>query len=127
MGDVPATENRSAGIVNSIERGAINIGMKAAKIAATAAAPFLGWPVISQLVDYVLNKIGDYFYVWIAEHSTFLIIDMQTEAEKKAYLQSVVDLQKAQTSGDQNAIDQAHKKLKEDLARLVRWDGSAHP
>lgn len=127
MGDVPATENRTAGIVNRVERGAVDLGFAALKAAAKVYLPFLNWPVVSQLFDYILGKASDFLYVWFAELSTFTIIDHQTQSEKRAYQQSLVDLKKAEAQGDQNAIDQAHKKLKEDLARLVRWDGSAHP
>ncbi len=127
MGDKPATENRAATIVNKVLEKAIDLGMRAAKGAAVAAAPWIGWPVISQLTDFFLAQIGKFFYKFLAEHATFIVIDFQTEAEKKAYLESVDRLKLAQQAGDEHAIQEARDKFKSDLARLIHWDGHATP
>ena len=127
MESEPATENGAAAAVNRILRGAVDLGTRAASVAAKTAVPVLRLPILSQLTDLVVDRVGDFIYKFFAEHATFIVIDLQTIKEKNDYLASVDRLKAAQATGDTHAIDEARKKFKDDLARLIHWDGHASP
>lgn len=110
--------------------GAINkiifvLGVTAAKQQLVAAAPFFGYPIISPLVDFFLNKIGAIFYEVLAHQATFVIIDLQTGKELEEYSAARMELSRALTTGNQEAADVARSKFKETFTRLVHADGSA--
>lgn len=127
MADTPATTNEAVSIANKVTRFAITVGVTAAEIAAKTALPILGAPVLSQIVDFIIGKMGDFLYVFFAEHETIMIINFQTAEQKNAYMDSVAKLQAAQLSGDQKAHDEALEKAKEALANLAHWNGTASP
>jgi hypothetical protein len=139
MGDAPSTTNSAAQAVDSALKSIINdVVISAAKAAAVAAAPWLAWPVVSQLFDALLGWIGGYVYTAMAEWSTIGVIDVQTWIEKSDYQtaltqlkaardEAVQNLQAAGKAGDQNAINAAKQKFKDAFQSLVHWDGSATP
>lgn len=127
MADMPGPVNTVGTIINKVLRTAIDYGVKAVKAALVVQAPWLGLPVVSQITDYLLGIVGNYFYTFFAQHATLLVIEFDTAAEKTAYLSSLDVLQKAQLGGDANAIAQAKKDAEAKLASLIHFDGWVHP
>lgn len=117
-------ENPAVAAANKVLRFAVNLGVGSAEIAAKAALPVLGLPVISNITDFIIGKFGDYFYTFFAEHATILIINFETAEEKTAYLEAVNELQ---TAIDPVAHAAALQKAKDALAKLGMWDGISTP
>ena len=125
MGAVPSPVNSTAAAVNTaIQVAVFDVALKSFQTYARAQLPWLNFPIISPLFNYLCDKIGTCFYTFLAQIATFSIIDMQTAAEKSAYSQALLALQAAYTKGDPNAIAQATASTKTALASLIRFDGS---
>lgn len=122
----PTTTNTLPTVVNEILKIAImDVGVNLAKAAATAEVPFLGWPVISQIFGFFLNKVAGYFYQSMAQFATFQIIDEQTRLQRQAYDDSIAAVKAAVELNDQAKIDESTKAFKEKLANLIHWNGEA--
>lgn len=89
-----------------------------------AQVPFLGLPIISSLTNFVVTQVANIIYKYLDQFVSFSIIDFQTDKEAQDYLLAVNALQKAQESGDQGAIDQSIKGFRENLGRLIHFDGA---
>jgi hypothetical protein len=128
METIPAPQNEAANTANRIIRSLVfDVALKSAKAALIVEAPWIAWPVVSQLFDFVMNALGERFYIAIAEHSTFLIIDLQTEAKRRQYDAAVEELGRVLPEGDIHAIEAAKQKFKHTLRRLVRTGGESRP
>jgi len=126
MGIIPTPVNNVANAINdAIQIAIFDVALNALKAYAIANLPWLGWPVINQIFNLVTNLIGKYVYTYLSQIATFTVIDMQTDAERAAYSQALVNLQAAYTTGDQNAIGQATSQVKTALASLIHFDGSS--
>jgi hypothetical protein len=126
MTEIPAPQNKTANVINKIiEVSIMDVGVRAAKAAATAELPFLAWPGISQMFDYLLKKIAKYFYMAFATQATFAIIEAQAQAELEAYNATIDNLKKAVEANDQAAIDAAREEFKRKLQDLIRFNGEA--
>ena len=126
MAEIPAPQNHAANLINKILEVAImDVGVRLAKAAAVAELPFLGWPGISQVFDYLLQKIGRYFYLGGAQFATFNIIDAQIRGELGAVNEVIPELQRAIESGDPEAIKKAEEEFKKRYADLIRSNGEA--
>lgn len=127
MGDVPTHTNPIATVINKALRIIVDLGVGSIKAALVVQAPWLGWPVVSNVVDYFLNAFGDRFYIYLAQHETLLVIKFQTKAEKDTYVSAMDEFKTVLPGGDREAIEAARKKAEDALARLIHWDGSAPP
>lgn len=127
MGE-PTTENRTANVVNDIlEIAIMEVGLRLAKAAAIAEVPILGtWP-ISMIFDYLLKKLGRYFYLGMATFSTFKIIDEQTRGQRERYDASIDAVHRAVVANDPIALEKAREEFKKRLADLIHWNGEARP
>jgi hypothetical protein len=99
-----------------------NAAVKAVTVEATAAAPWLGLPVVSTIFQYVLNWIAGKIYTVLSEWVEFKVIQLKTDAEKQAYDAAVAQLQAAQTSGDPNALEQAKTDFSDAFSKLIHFD-----
>lgn len=124
MGDTPAIDNKLAARINGVVHTIWGMGFVAGREAIKTYVPFLRLPVISQLFDLLIGRFGAIIDRELQLNATFIVITIQTRDELTAYEKSKQDLKLAQTQGDPNAISEAQKKLKEDLAKLIHWDGS---
>jgi len=115
------TENRAAKTADEIFQGVVSVALPIAKAAEVAAVPCLGWPVISQLFDMVQNWIVNQIRIAISLQTTFLIIDFQTDLEKRAFLEA------AQALRGQLSSPEANKAFDEAFNRLVQYNGSYSP
>lgn len=126
MGDTPTTVNEAATIAERVISFIIDQGLNATKAALVVQAPYLGWPVISQVTDFILAKIGEKLKKYFATRSTFLIIDFQSIEEKDAYLASVNALIAAKKGGKPDEISEAERLFKEKAAALIHNNGWVH-
>lgn len=101
-----------------------DVALKAAKASAVAEAPWLAWPVFSQVFDFLLGRFADWIYDALDKAIVFAIIDLETEAQRRAYDDAVAAfksaLQPATGVPDANVIAQAEAEFKKRLADLIR-------
>lgn len=119
--------NKTASSVNKVISAAVNLGMDAAKAALIVEAPWLKTPVLNWMTNFLFDFIGNKIYVYFAEHSTFIVVDLQSMQKKKDYLDALERLRKSQEFGDRDAIEKEKEALRKRLADLIRWPGTASP
>lgn len=101
-----------------------DVAVTAAKSAAVAEAPWIAYPVISQVFDFLLSRFADWIYGALDKAVVFAIIDLETEAERRAYDEAVAALkqviQPINGVPDADAITKAQAEFKKHLADLIR-------
>lgn len=117
--DLPAPENGVIDGVNAFLKGAVDLGATAAKAALVAASPVFGWPVISQVVDYLLFVLKTYVLKALQDNTTFLIISVEEARNYHAYMDELANLKKAQQSEDLSDDDQALEAARKALGDLI--------
>lgn len=117
-------ENPAVVTANKVLRFAVDLAVKSAETAVKVALPDLALPVVSSIVDFVIGKFGDYFYTFLAEHATILVINFETKQEKDNFMGAINELQ---TAVDPAAHQAALQKAKDALAKLGHWDGITTP
>lgn len=123
-----ATTNHTATIANDVLHAIIfDVAVKAAEGEIIAAAPVMGFPVVKQIQEAVVNFVADKIYEKLALGATFAIIDAQTSQEAAAANDSAIKLKTAIQGGNQDAIDQAKQVFANSFGKLVHYDGSAVP
>lgn len=123
----PTPINQTATVINSAIKAAIDGGSRAVEAAIITDVPWLGLPVVKQLLEYALGFFENYLYTNAANAATSIVIDLQTSQEKsatKAAFQGVID---AVQTGDQGVIQKASDALDNAFAKLIHSDGSATP
>jgi hypothetical protein len=126
MGDIPTPVNNTANALNeAIQIAIFDVALNAMKAYALVQMPWLAWPVVNQIFNLITKLLGNYIYTFLSQVATFAVIDMQTDAEKEAYSQALTQLLAAYSSGDQNAIQRATTDVKQAMASLIHFDGSA--
>ncbi len=91
------------------------LAKKGAKAALILQAPFFGWPVISNVTDYLIALIADTIAKVLREQTAFLIIDVQTQLEAEAY-RHAVEVLRADIKNEA-----AQKAFDEKLKRLIKF------
>ena len=123
----PATVNETATLVNKAIKAAMDGGSSAVLALIVTDVPWLGLPVIRQILAYVLSYFEGYLFTAAANAATSIVIDLQVEHEAsktKDAFQGVVDAVK---SGDQQAIEKSSSALDDAFSSLIHSDGSASP
>lgn len=111
---------------SEIIRAAVyDVAIPAAKAALIAEAPWLKAPVIGAIFNFIFNKIGDKIFDALDKAVVFAIIDIETQAQRKAYDQAVAMLRAALQPLPGKVIDdakikKAEEEFKRRLADLVR-------
>ena len=124
MGDTPTPVNNTANAIdNAIQVAVFDVAVNALKAYAVAALPWLGWPIISQAFNWLLNLLGNDLYGFLSQLATFEVITIQTGQEEQAYLQAIEQLQAAYSAGNSNGITSATQNVKTALASLIHFDG----
>lgn len=108
------------GLINELLKTA---GLKEAFALLVAQLPFLGWGPIGWITGLVISWVGGFIFKALEKFVAFKIIDWQTIEENAEYQVAVTQLQAAQTSGDQAALDKARADFKEKLSKLIHYDG----
>lgn len=126
MGASPATTNQTASVINAVLKNIIEgAGLDVIEATLIAEVPWLGWPVIKQIMELILNKAADLLYTQAANAATKIVIDVQVNVEQSKVLNAFQNLQMAIASGDQNAISKASSDLDDAYGSLIHSDGSA--
>lgn len=119
-------DNQTANAADTvIQRLIFDVALQAAMAAAIADSPWLGLPVIKQLLSSLLQVVAGYIYKALAVHVSFAIINAQTLAEQKDFEASTSALAEAFKKGDDNEIQVATDNVKRALRSLIGWDGDA--
>lgn len=122
----PVTNNQTASIVNDILKTVIEGGgVTATEAVIIADVPWLGLPIIKQIMELILNKVAAVFYTSAANAATKLIVDIQINQEKSTVLNAFQSLQMAVASGDKDAIAKASDDLDKAYGSIIHYDGSA--
>ena len=124
MGDTPQTKNNWAASLNGVAHTIFTLGLTAGKESIKTYLPWLRLPIVSWIFDFIVNRFGNAIDQEIQMHLTFLVIDIQTANELKAYQEATELLKKANATKDQDAINKAKEEYKKKLADLVHFDGS---
>lgn len=125
MGETPATENKTAKTVDQIIQFALyDLALGAFKTYACAQLPWLKLPVVNQIFNLIVDAIVKPFYEMLAENSTMIVINIQTDEEKATYAKAEAALRAAHLSGNDAQIQAASVNFKSALANLVHFDGS---
>ena len=124
----PATNNHAASVVNGILKKVIEgTSVDAIEALVIADVPWLGFPVIKQVFEFILNKVAALIYVRAANAATKIVVDIQVNGEESVVLSSFQNLQMAIASGDADAIKKASDNLDEAYGSLIHSDGIAVP
>jgi hypothetical protein len=122
----PSPINQPAKTANEVIQFALyEVAVKALKNAVYAEAPYLKIPPLSWIFEGVLNWVTGKLYTMLSQTATFVILDIQTDAERRAYSAAEGALREAMLIGNQEAINDAARKFKAALGSLVHFDGSA--
>jgi hypothetical protein len=101
----------------------LSLATKSVIAAAITALPFLGLPVLNQLftwgVEWVAAKLLPHLQVFFVD----TIIDIEVNAEKKAYARAREELQKVLTEKITNPaeVENASEEFDNRLADLIRF------
>lgn len=124
----PTTDNKAADVVSdALQKLIEGVGVDAAEAGIIAEFPWLGVPVVKQILEWFLNKISSYFYVAAANAATSIVIDVQTNMESSTAIVAFQTLQMAIAGGDPNAIQKASQDLSSAYASLIHSDGWSPP
>jgi hypothetical protein len=134
MGDPTAT-NSTATTVNKVINDGVQAGERAAETAIETAldtaVPAFALPVLKQVSDEVIHlivgKIADEVSLQLQTFGTFIVIDLQTNAEKTKLSQALQNLMIAEKSGGAAAIQKAIQAYADAQSALIHSDGSATP
>lgn len=100
-----------------------NYGLKALEAAQVSAFPPLGWPVISNILDYFEKQEAVVIEKKLVSLIAKGIVQITTDSEDAAYTKAVTDIHAAVAAGDQNALEKASNDFNSALDNLVGWDG----
>jgi hypothetical protein len=124
---LPQTQNNAAQIADKIIAAANSEGISLVKKLIIADLPFLGWPVISSLLGYLLGWLDGYLSVVEQTGVSFLIISTQIDEEKNTLSAALKALLAAQKSGNKDEITKAVIAYQQAQSALVNYDGPATP
>lgn len=122
-----AEVNHDAELANQLTRWLMKLADMALKMLAESQFPFLATPVIRQIFEFIVGTLMQKLSVLIQEDVTVLILNFQTEAEKKAFNAAMEKLKKFPIGGDPNELNEALKKAKAAMDALGHWDGISVP
>ena len=124
MGEIPKTKNTWAASLNGVVHVLFTLGLTAGSEAIKTYVPFLRLPGVSWLFDFMVKRFGNAIDTELQLNVTFVVLDIQTARERKAFEEARDTLKKVKDEGDQDAINKAREEFKKKLANLVHWDGS---
>lgn len=125
MSTTPTTQDPWIQLADSIMNEAImSLGVKMLEAYQVTVFSPLGWPIISNVVDYFEEQEAQNITNAILKVIAAGIIQLTTTTEDTAYNSAVINLQNACKEGNQDAINQASTNFNSALNNLVQWDGS---
>jgi len=125
MGDTPVTTNPVLTQADTIVHTLLfEVAENAAIDAITAQLPFLKLPFFSQLLKMAMNYLTNIFYTYLKRLVIFNLVDSQVGGEVGQATQAQNDLKLALSKGDPGEIQIASDNFKNQLAKLIHYDGS---
>lgn len=97
-----------------------DVAVNAAVEAAVVEVPILGLPVVKQVFSFLVGRFADLVYAQLEPAVVFSIIEFQTDKERQAYQNSIMQLQTALNGGSLETINQAKESFKSNLRDLIR-------
>lgn len=119
--------NTAAQIVGGVLQAIMQGGETAAQTYLTAQFPILANPILSQILSTILSLVAGPIQTYLINCATGIVIKVQTSVEQGSVINAATALQLAQSSGDQQAIDQALATMKGAYEKLGLWDGVFNP
>ena len=113
--------------VNSAIDGVFSVGVNLAESSIKTAVPWLGWPIIGTVVNWIVYEIANRVYQYFSLFVSFEIINIQTGAELSESQKALAALKDAQLKGDQVAIATALKNFQDATKSLLHFDGASGP
>lgn len=121
----PTTVNEPAVVVGKVLSVLKNGGVALVEALIIADVPWLGWPGIKQIWEFIFSWIAGYFVKAAQNGATFVIIDIQVGAEVGKLAEALKAVIIAQKSGDPVAIKKAMKDYADAQSALVHDNGSS--
>lgn len=118
-----APTNPALDVIDGIIHGIIyDIGVEGIMVDLIAAQPWLGLPLVRNIVRLLLNMFAGKLYRKIAPFVDAKVIKFQNEAQRKSYDDAIAALIVANNAGDVDAIEKAKDKVKSDLDKLINFN-----
>lgn len=127
MADLNTINQTATAADKAIHSLIFDVAVRAAESEIIAMAPAMGWPILKQIDEAILNFVAGKIYEKLSLGATFAIIDSQTSIEAKVANDAAASLRSAIQIGDQDAINHATTDFKSAFGKLVHLDGSAAP
>lgn len=104
-----------------------SVGVQVVQDLLTADFPWLGWPVIKNILGLGLGWLDGYLSKAEQSGATFFVIDTQISGEESEIKKALKALLAAKKSGDPNAIKNALAQYQKAQSALANYDGAAPP
>ncbi len=127
METAPFPTNQTASTVDKAIDGVFGVATSLGKNALFVAVPWTNWPILRNIVGYLIDKFSDLVYKNFALFVTFKIIEIQVGGQVSDSNAALAELKRAQISGDAHAIELALERFANATAALTHLDGSATP
>lgn len=128
----PTTDNQALETFDSIAssvvlKALLPVAEKAAETAAEAEVPFLAFPVVKQIFEGVADHEMELFarelLTIMVQSGVKIIVTIQTDAEKTAYLKAEGDIKAALLTKDPAKIAEARKAFNAAADSVIHSDG----
>jgi hypothetical protein len=120
--EIPQPPNKALDTVDSVLNSIIyGVGVKSALTASISAMPWLGFPIIRNIFEALLNALAGQVFGSIEPYISYKIIKFQNEEQRKNYEFAIEELKAATERGDQNDIDQKLQAAKDSIAAIVSF------
>ena len=107
-----------AGLTNNVEAPAIDA-------AAEGAEPFLAWPVVKQVFEAVVSDLTGQMAIVEEQGILKVVFELQADSRLATLASTALALNKAQQSGDANAISQATQDAANAWGSIIHNPGIA--
>lgn len=122
---MPTLKNRVIAVFDALWNGLINgIGGDLIFASVVGLEPWLGWPIISSIVKFVIGYFTGKIYGATEPPVALSIIKFQTQEEKNAFDNTQKQLAIARKVGDKDAIDKAKLARNNAFDSAVTFDGA---
>ncbi len=126
MGHEPVQINAAGSFVNKLIAMLVTgVAAPAIEKFAEAELPFLAFPVVKQIFEYILEEYAGKLSFALQDGAIVIVFDVQTGTELHGVISSLTELQAAHKLGDKDAIKKATDKAMDSWGDLIHWDGIA--
>ena len=117
MAELPAPSNPWVDLINSvIDALVMGLGVDAAIASATAQAPFLAWPIVSQVFRFIVKSLAQVIDTNGKRFADILVVRFQNDLLKAAYDDALKPLKDKDAS---DVTPEELQKAKDAIDRLV--------